>query len=213
MSSRTSRWIRRRTSGSRRLPRDRGEPHRRFGVGYGRCARQNPPLATNYRESGLVVCPACSIAWGWKSPIQPDGGEGLAKHKGGTARWRLKAVQSKTATGRTEIGYQATLVGRAGHQSRSPESINGQSCRSGRCAGKAIELTWGGLRHVPISELRTPRGALTVAQESADGIVGQNVGKASEALQGRKTEQRIGRAGNDGRRPERLGVASRTGNS
>ena len=175
--------------------------------------KPTPPASADYRGSDLVVCPACSIAWGWKSPIQPDGGEGLAKHKGGTARWRLKAVQSKTATGRTEIGYQATLVGRAGHQSRSPESINGQSCRSGRCAGKAIELTWGGLRHVPISELRTPRGALTVAQESAAGIVGQNVGKASEALQGRKTEQRIGRAGNDGRRPERLGVASRTGNS
>src|SRR5215471_19401894 len=58
---------------------------------------ETPPLATNYRESGLVVCPACSIAWGWKSLIQPDGGEGLAKHKGGIARWRLKAVQRKTA--------------------------------------------------------------------------------------------------------------------
>src|SRR6202035_3664322 len=56
-----------------------------------------PRVATNYRESGLVVCPACSIAWGWKSPVQPDGGEGLAKHKGVIARWRLKAVWSKTA--------------------------------------------------------------------------------------------------------------------
>jgi len=59
---------------------------------------KTPHLATNYRESGLVVCPACSIAWGWKSPVQPDGGEGLAKHKGVIARWRLKAVWSKTAT-------------------------------------------------------------------------------------------------------------------
>jgi 2-polyprenyl-6-methoxyphenol hydroxylase-like FAD-dependent oxidoreductase len=48
--------------------------------------------------AGIVVCPACSVAWGWKSPIQPDGGEGLAKHKGVIARWRLKAVWSKTAT-------------------------------------------------------------------------------------------------------------------
>ena len=92
-------------------------------------------------------------------------------------------------------------------------SIKDQGCRSGRRAGKAIELTWGGLRRVPISELREPRGDLTAAQESADGVVGQAVGKASEALQGRKAEQRIGRAGNEGRRPERLGVASRTGNS
>jgi hypothetical protein len=92
-------------------------------------------------------------------------------------------------------------------------SIKGQDCRSGRRAGKAIELTWGGLRRVPISELRAPRGDLTAAQESAEGVVGQAVGEASEALQGRKAEQRIGRAGNDGRRPERLGVASRTGDS
>ena len=92
-------------------------------------------------------------------------------------------------------------------------SIKGQGCRSGRGAGKAIELTWGGLRRVPSSELGKPRGDPTAAQKSADGIVGQAVGKASEALQGRKAEQQIGRAGNDGRRPERLGVASRTGDS
>lgn len=50
------------------------------------------------RDSGFVVCPACSIARECKSPVQPDGGEGLAKYKGVTARWRLKAVRSKTAT-------------------------------------------------------------------------------------------------------------------
>ena len=61
------------------------------------------------------------------------------------------------------------------------------------------------------SELGKPRGDLTAAQKSADGVVGRDVGKASEALQSRKAEQQIGRAGNDGRRPERLGVASRTG--
>ena len=80
--------------------------------------------------------------------------------------------------------------------------------RIGNCARKATELTPGGLRHVPISELRAPRGALTVAQKSADGIVGQDVGKASEALQRRKAEKQIGRAGNGDRRPERKGVAS-----
>ena len=62
-------------------------------------------------------------------------------------------------------------------------------------------------------ELREPQGDLTVMQESADGVVGDAVGKASEALQGRKAEQRIGRAGNDDRRPERLEEANRTGNS
>ena len=52
-----------------------------------------------------------------------------------------------------------------------------------RDAGKAIELTWGGLRHVPFSELGKPQGDLTMAQESAEGIVGHAVGEASEALQ------------------------------
>ena len=92
-------------------------------------------------------------------------------------------------------------------------SIKDQGCRSDRGAGKAIELTWGGLRRVPSSELGKPRGDPTAAQKSAEGIVGQAVGKASEALQCRKAEQQIGRAGNDGQRPERVGVASRTGNS
>jgi len=44
---------------------------------------------------------------------------------------------------------------------------------------------------------------LTVSQKSAEGKVGHAVGEASEALQSRKTEQRIGQAGNDDRRPER----------
>ena len=71
-------------------------------------------------------------------------------------------------------------------------SIKDQGCRSDRGAGKAIELTWGGLRRVPNLELRAPRGDLTAAQESADGIVGQAVGKASEALQAERRRQRIG---------------------
>ena len=69
-------------------------------------------------------------------------------------------------------------------------SIKDQGCRSDRGAGKAIELTWGGLCHVPISELSAPRGVLTVAQKSADGIVGQAVGKASEALQAERRSNR-----------------------
>ena len=71
-------------------------------------------------------------------------------------------------------------------------SIKDQGCRSDRGAGKAIELTWGGLRRVPSSELGKPRGDPTAAQKSAEGIVGQAVGKASEALQCRKAEQQIG---------------------
>src|SRR6476660_83080 len=92
-------------------------------------------------------------------------------------------------------------------------SINGAKRRSGGCALKAIELSPGDLPRVASGRLRRSRGRLTAGQKSAEGILGQAVGKASEALQGRKAEQQIGQAGNDGRRPERLGVASRTGDS
>src|SRR6266446_820891 len=47
------------------------------------------------------------------------------------------------------------------------------------------------------------RFILTVSQKSAKGKVGHAVGKATEALQCRKAEQPIGRAGNGDRRPER----------
>ena len=57
-------------------------------------------------------------------------------------------------------------------------SIERQGCGSGRGAGKAIELTQGGLRHVPTLELRKPQGDLTGAQESAEGEVGHAVGEA-----------------------------------
>jgi hypothetical protein len=121
------------------------------------------------------------------------------------------AEQNRGLTNRNRI---SGIPGRtSGRLIAKSISIKGQGCRSGRRAGKAIELTWGGLRRVPLLELRKPRGDLTAAQESADGIVGHAVGKASEALQSRKVEQQIGRAGNEGRRPERLGVASRTVNS
>jgi len=47
------------------------------------------------------------------------------------------------------------------------------------------------------------RFTLTAAQKSAEGKVGHAVGKDIEALQSRKAEKQIGRAGNDDRRPER----------
>jgi hypothetical protein len=53
-------------------------------------------------------------------------------------------------------------------------SIKGAKRKSGGCARKAGELTSGGLRHVPQSELTKPRGFLTVTQKSAAGIVGKS---------------------------------------
>jgi hypothetical protein len=58
--------------------------------------------------------------------------------------------------------------------------------------------------------LRIPRGNLTARQKSAEGVIGHVVGEAIEALQCRKAEKQIGRAGNGDRRPEREGEVSRT---
>ena len=83
--------------------------------------------------------------------------------------------QNRDLTNRNRIGGR---LGRTSEQLVAKSiSIKGQVCRSGRCAGKATELTWGDLRRVPNSELREPQGDLTAAQESADGIVGRAVGR------------------------------------
>ena len=62
----------------------------------------------------------------------------------------------------------------------------------------------------PGNGLRLPGGTLIAGQKSAEGILGHDVGKASEALQCRKAEQWIGQAGNDGRRLDREGEVSRS---
>ncbi|WP_281015530.1 MULTISPECIES: hypothetical protein [unclassified Mesorhizobium] len=111
---------------------------------------------------------------GWGEPV-PDA---LVGPHGDLAVEHQAEPTSTATTGRT-----------SGRRVAKSIFIKGQGCRSGRCAGKAIELTWGGLRHVPTSELREPQGDLTVMQESAEGVVGNAVGKASKALQGRKAEQ------------------------
>ena len=60
-------------------------------------------------RSGLVVCRACSTAWGCKSPAQPDGGEVRAKRKGVAARRGLKAGLGEDAGRWTRTGYEACV--------------------------------------------------------------------------------------------------------
>jgi hypothetical protein len=89
--------------------------------------------------------------------------EGSAEqNRGLTNRNRIRGISGRTSGQRTAKSI----------------FIKGQGCRFGRGAGKAIELTQGGLRHVPTLELRKPQEDLTGAQESAEGIVGHAVGKA-----------------------------------
>ena len=53
-----------------------------------------------------------------------------------------------------------------------PISIKVTGSKSGGCARKAVELTSGDPQHVAESRLRAEQSALTVPQESAEGIVG-----------------------------------------
>jgi hypothetical protein len=57
-------------------------------------------------------------------------------------------------------------------------SIKSAGCKFGGCALKAVELTSGGLFHVPESGLRVERSTLTVGQKSAAGIVAAQAAKA-----------------------------------
>jgi hypothetical protein len=52
----------------------------------------------------LVCVPSMTTAWRWKSSVQPDDDEGLAKRKGAIARWRLKEAWSKAAALWTSTG-------------------------------------------------------------------------------------------------------------
>jgi hypothetical protein len=64
-------------------------------------------------------------------------------------------------------------------------SIKGAGCKFGGCALKAVELTSGGLSHVPESELRVERSILIVRQKSAAGIVVAQATKAQTAGSGK----------------------------
>ena len=67
-----------------------------------RAGRRN--FASAAQRSGLLCVPSMNDSWRWKSSIQPDGGEGLAKRKGGIARWGLKKARSKAAARWTRTG-------------------------------------------------------------------------------------------------------------
>src|ERR1700724_3100516 len=104
-------------------------------------------------------------------------------------------------------------AGRAGNVSRSPYPSTTRSVDPAVVHRRRLSLPREICPVSPQRRLRRPEGRLTAGQKPPEGELGQAAGRASEALHSRKAEQQIGRAGNDGRRPERLGVGSRTGDS
>ena len=69
----------------------------------------------------------------------------------------------------------------SGQNTAKSISIKGVKRKSGDCARKVEELTPGDLLRVH-NGLRLSKGGLTAGQKSAEGILGHDVGKASEAL-------------------------------
>jgi hypothetical protein len=93
--------------------------------------------------------------------------------------------QNRDLTNRNRIGGRCDRT--SWLKTAKSISTKGHSCKSGRCAGKAVGLTPGGLYRVR-GGLREPQGTLIAVQESAEGIV--DVRKYIEGLNG--MERRVG---------------------
>src|SRR3954454_15558650 len=82
---------------------------------------------------------------------------------------------------------QGVSVGRAGNLPRSPYPSRVRSVDPAAVHGRRLSLPQEICAASP-RRLRLPRGGLTAGQKSAEGILGHDVDKASEALQRRKAE-------------------------
>jgi hypothetical protein len=82
---------------------------------------------------------------------------------------------------------QGVSVGRAGNLPRSPYPSSTRSVDPATVRRRRLSLPRE-ICFVSLRRLRMPRGILTAEQKSAEGILGHDVGKASEALQSRKAE-------------------------
>src|SRR5439155_18711120 len=95
--------------------------------------------------SGLVVCWACSSAWGCKSPAQPDGGEGLVKTQGLSPRGGVRKKRRANMRVDEQKPDMRRQCRTSGQLTAKSVSIKGAKRRSGGCAWKAVELTPGDL--------------------------------------------------------------------
>src|SRR5216684_5851253 len=76
---------------------------------------------------------------------------------------------------------QGVSVGRAGNLPRSPYPSRARSVDPAVAHGRRLSLPQE-ICSASLRRLRLSKGGLTAGQKSAEGIVGHDVGKASEAL-------------------------------
>ena len=92
------------------------------------------------------------------------------------------AEQNRDLTNRNWIGG---IPGRtSGQRVAKSISIKGRAVDPAGARGRRLNLPGEACVKFRNLELREPQGDLTVMQESAEGVLGDAVGKASEALQG-----------------------------
>src|SRR5260370_29368667 len=144
-----------------------------------RCEKKFSSAA--FPRSGLVVCWACSAVWRCKSSGQPDGGEGLVRCKGHRLEVGSERSMDQVCESMDKNRIQGVSAGRAGYLPRSPYPSRVRSVDSAIVHRSRRNLPQE-ICSVSLRRLRLSKGGLTAGQKSAEGIVGHDVGKASEAL-------------------------------
>src|SRR4029077_3622166 len=109
------------------------------------------------------------------------------QRKGYRREARSEGSVEQTCESMDKNQVEGASVGRAGHLPRSPYPSKARSVDPATGHGRQRILPQ---EVCPVSHwrLRRLRSRLTAGQKSAKGVVGHDVGKASEALQRRKAE-------------------------
>jgi hypothetical protein len=138
-------------------------------------------VSTEFPRSGLVVCWACSAVWRCESSGQPDGGEGLVRCKGHRREVGSERSMDQMCESMDKNRIQGVSAGRAGYLPRSPYPSRVRSVDPTAVHRRRLSLPQE-ICSVSLRRLRRSKGGLTAGQKSAEGILGHDVGKASEAL-------------------------------
>ena len=101
------------------------------------------------------------------------------KRKGGIARDRLKEAWSEIASRRTETGYEAAVIGRASSTERSPYPSRIIAVNLAGARGRLSDLPREICR-VSRQGLGWLQSHLTARQKSAEGVIGQAIGRRPE---------------------------------
>ena len=104
-----------------------------------------------------------------------------------TAEAGSEGSMEQTCESMNKNRIQGASAGRAGNLPRNPYPSRMRSVDPAIAHGRRLRLPQE-ICSVSLRRLRLSRGNLTAGQKSAEGIVGHDVGKVSEALRNRKVE-------------------------